>query len=118
MATTNDASSERWISEQLHAAGLSTGADAYKFVRFIPWHVGLTVEGQPIPSVVARFYSGQTESGGLNAPLAFAVTGSKRERELAREGRHRLGLRQQRVRSAAGAGHLARHRDRHADQRI
>src|SRR5437879_3136918 len=81
--TTNEGSSERWITEQLRATGISTGADAYKFVRFIPWHVGLTIEGMPIPSIAGRFYSGTTESGGLNAPLAFAETGSKSELEKA-----------------------------------
>ncbi|MCW3026856.1 MAG: hypothetical protein JWN81_67 [Solirubrobacterales bacterium] len=81
--TTNAAATERWISEQLRATGLSTGADAYKFLRFIPWHVGLSIEGVPATSLVARLYSGTTPSGGLAAPLAYAETGSKSELEKA-----------------------------------
>ena len=81
--TTRSASTERWISEQLQAAGLSTGADAYKFLRYIPWHVALSVAGVPVESVDARFYSGTTPGTGLDAPLAWAELGSASQLERA-----------------------------------
>jgi Peptidase family M28 len=74
--TTNAAATERWIREQLSAAGLSTGADAYRFLRFIPRRVSLAVEGVPVGSVAIRFYSGTTQPQGIDSPLAWASTGS------------------------------------------
>jgi PA domain-containing protein/peptidase M28-like protein len=77
--TTDSATTERWLSEQLAAAGLKTGSDAYRFLRFIPRRVSLSVEGAPVESVAARFYSGTTPPQGIDAPLAWAQTGSASE---------------------------------------
>lgn len=77
--TTNAVATERWIREQLAAAGLATGKEAYEFLRFIPRRVSLSVEGVPVDSVAVRLYSGTTAREGLTGALAWAETGTSRE---------------------------------------
>src|SRR4029077_12113328 len=74
--TADAATTERWIREQLAAAGLSTGTDAYHLLRFIPRRVSLSVEGVPVDSVAVRLYSGTTAPEGISAPLAWVSTGT------------------------------------------
>jgi dienelactone hydrolase len=81
--TTTAADTERWVAEQLRAAGLQTGSDYYTFPRFVPEQVALSIEGAPVESLAARFYSGTTGPEGLSAPLAWAETGTARELEAA-----------------------------------
>jgi hypothetical protein len=56
--TTDSATTERWIAEQLHAAGLGTGADAYSTPSLHSPAGDAEHRGVPLRSVVARFYSG------------------------------------------------------------
>jgi dienelactone hydrolase len=74
--TTDSGATQSWLRRQLHAAGLATGTDAYRFFRFVPQRVRLDLSGVPVPSVVARFYSGTTPLGGLSKPLAYASLGT------------------------------------------
>jgi hypothetical protein len=69
--TTDAAATERWVGEQLKAAGLSVGLEAYRYLRFLPRQVALSIEGAPVESLAARFYSGTTPEQGLDAPLAW-----------------------------------------------
>jgi len=70
--TTDSGATQEWLREQLEAAGVPTQSDAYRFFRFIPRRVRLTLDGVAVPSVIARFYSGTTPTGGITAPLAYA----------------------------------------------
>src|SRR5947209_2290619 len=74
--TTDSGATQAWLKDQLHAAGLVTGTDAYRFFRFVPEQVRLAISGVPVPSVVARFYSGTTPAGGLSRTLVYAQNGT------------------------------------------
>ena len=69
--TTDSGATQQWLSAQLDAAGVPTQSDAYRFFRFIPRRVRLTLDGLAVPSVIARFYSGTTPAGGITAPRTW-----------------------------------------------
>ena len=77
--TTDSARTQAWVAAQLRAAGLQTGADAFKFLRFTPQRVTFTVDGVSIPSIAPRFYSGTTPAAGISAPLAYAQYGTAQQ---------------------------------------
>jgi hypothetical protein len=77
--TVDAGATEAWVSNQLKSAGLDTGTDAYSYFRFLPQHVALTVDGAPVHSVVARFYSGTTPPAGITSELVDAGDGSTTE---------------------------------------
>src|SRR4051794_16678464 len=77
--TANSGATQAWMARQLRAAGLKTGADAFSFYRFTPHTVALEADGQPVPGVAPRLYSGTTPADGLAAPFAYAGQGTAQQ---------------------------------------
>ena len=70
--TPAEARTQDWLSRQLHAAGATTGSDAYAFLGFRPTKVEFTLQTRAprdLPGVVPYFYSGITPPEGVTARL-------------------------------------------------
>jgi hypothetical protein len=74
-----EAVTQDWVTRELARAGLETGRDAYTFLRFAPETVALTVAGDRVRAIAARFYSGATAPQGVSRQLVYAGLGTAQE---------------------------------------
>jgi len=65
-----------WMLDQLQATGAQTGVDGVSFYAFQPTPSSLGVNGRPVGSLAPYFYSGQTGSSAISAPLVDAGEGT------------------------------------------
>lgn len=74
-----DERTQRWMRDELAAAGALAGTDAYSYFSFRPRRVGLSVAGRPYENVAPFFYSGTTGRQPRTAALVDVGLGSQAE---------------------------------------
>src|SRR5947209_7300782 len=75
--SSSDQATQTWMRDELAAAGLQTGVDAYDYYGFVPNQVGLSVAGTGYANITPYFYSGVTGPSPVTAPTVYAgVLGS------------------------------------------